>query len=113
MITIVELHEFVRRAKKLLDDEERNHLLDYLALNPRVGTLIRGTGGIRKLRWRRRGIGTRGGFRVIYFYYNENLPLFLLTLFGKSEKENLSRAERNELAQLTRLLVQTYGEQHE
>ena len=68
--------------------------------------MIQGTGGIRKLHWAREDRGKSGGIRVIYYFHNEAMPLFLLTAFGKSEKVNLSKAERNELAKLARLLKQ-------
>ncbi len=68
-----------------------------------------GTGGIRKLRWPTQGKGKSGGVRVIYYYYNKSIPLFLLTVFGKGEKVNLSKAESNELAKLTKLLRDSYG----
>lgn len=113
MITVVELPEFMRQAQKLLDDEERFDLIAHLATHPMDGVIMQGTGGIRKLRWARRGTGKSGGVRVIYFFYNPSMPLFLLTLFGKSEKENLSMAERNELQKLTRILRQRYGERDE
>ena len=63
----------------------------------------------RKLRWKREGTGKRGGVRVIYYYHDDHIPLFLLTLFSKNEKINLKKSERNELAKFTRQLVQTYG----
>ena len=60
-----------------------------------------GTGGVRKLRWRRGGQGQSGGVRVIYCCHNEDMPpLYLLTLFAKGDRANLTRAERNELADL-------------
>jgi len=110
MITVVELPEFIRRSNKLLNEDERNSLVDYLAAHPASGVLIRGTGGIRKLRWRREGTGKSAGVRVIYYYYNDKFPLFLLTVFGKSEKTSLSQSERNELAKLTRRLLENYGD---
>lgn len=110
MITIVELPEFIRRIRSLLSDDERNSLIDYLAAHPASGVIIRGTGGIRKLRWRREGTGKSGGVRVIYYFYNDNYPLFLLTIFGKSEKVNLSQSERNDLAKLTQMLIESYGD---
>jgi len=110
MITIVELPEFIRRIRSLLSDDERNSLIDYLAAHPASGVIIRGTGGIRKLRWRREGTGKSGGVRVIYYFYNDNFPLFLLTIFGKSEKVNLSQSERNDLAKLTQKLIESYGD---
>jgi hypothetical protein len=77
-----------------------------LAQSPKAGALIQGTGGIRKLRWAREGAGKRGGARVIYYFHNERIPLYLLTIFGKGERANLSQTERNELAKLVKLLVQ-------
>ena len=71
---------------------------------------MQGTGGIRKLRWAAGGRGKSGGVRVIYYFHNKSLPLFLLTLFGKNEKVNLSKSEYNELTKLTNLLVKNYGE---
>jgi len=77
--------------------------------NPASGVIIEGTGGIRKLRWKREGSGKSGGVRVIYYYYNESYPLFLLTVFGKSEKANLSKRDHNELAKFIRILIKSYG----
>ena len=70
---------------------------------------MKGTGGIRKLRWATGGKGKSGGVRVIYYFHNESIPLFLLSLFHKNEKANLSRSERNEFAKLITLLVKNYG----
>lgn len=99
--------EFIRRAAKLLDGSEHSALIAYLAANPSAGALISGTGGIRKLRWAREGRGKSGGVRVIYYFHNDRFPLYLLTVFGKNEKANVSQAERNELAKLVTLLVRT------
>lgn len=105
MITVAETTEYARRARKLLSEKERSDLITYLAANPEAGDIMEGTGGVRKVRWAREGKGKSGGVRVIYFYHNEAMPLYLLTLYGKSEKDNLSAAERNELAKLVSLLV--------
>ena len=107
-ITIVELPEYIKRVEKLLDENERDDLLYYLSNNPKAGTLIRGSCGIRKLRWASKGKGKSGGVRVIYLSYNETVPLFLLTIFGKNEKANLSKAETNELAKLVKELIDNY-----
>ncbi len=69
---------------------------------------MQGTGGIRKLRWSAQGKGKSCGVRIIYYHHNESLPLFLLTVFGKGEKANLTKAESNDLAKLTSLLVKNY-----
>ena len=79
-----------------------------LARNPKAGAVMQGTGGIRKLRLAISGKGKSGGARVIYYYLNNSMPLFLLTMFSKGEKENLSKGKRNTLAKLTRVLRQNY-----
>lgn len=112
MQTIVELPEFLRRSDKLLNNSERLSIINYLAEHPAAGDIMQGTGGIRKLRWSAQGKGKSGGVRVIYYYHNGSMPLFLLTVFGKGEKSNLSKNERNELAKLTILLIKNYGGQN-
>jgi hypothetical protein len=109
MQTIVELPEFLKRSSNLLKDDEKASIINYLAFHPQSGDLMQGTGGIRKLRWPARGKGKSGGVRVIYYYHDGFMPLFLLTIFGKGEKANLSKAERNELAKFTSLLLKHYG----
>ena len=113
MQTIVELPEFLRKSRKLLRDSERQDIINYLALHPESGDILQGTGGIRKFRWSAQGKGKSGGVRVIYYRHNETMPLFLLTVFGKGEKANISKRERNELATLSSLLVKNYGGQDE
>jgi hypothetical protein len=113
MQTIAEMPEYIRRAERLLSEMERQAVIDYLAAFPKAGIVIEGTGGIRKLRWGRQSSGKSGGVRVIYYFHNEQMPLYLLTVFGKGEKANLSKAERNELAKLVRLLAQAWSTKHE
>jgi hypothetical protein len=110
MQTIVELPEFQWRADKLLTVAERISIINYLAQHPASGDLMQGTGGIRKLRWSAHGRGKSGGVRVIYYYHNETIPLFLLTVFGKGEKSNLSKSERNQLVKVTAQIIKQYGE---
>lgn len=107
LITVAELPAFQRRAEKLLSEEERHDVVGYLAAFPKDGDLIRGTGGVRKLRWRQGGRGTSGGVRVIYYFHSERMPLYLLTVFAKNERADLSPAERNELAKLVKVLIET------
>jgi hypothetical protein len=79
-----------------------------LAQNPSVGDLIRGTGGLRKVRWAVEGRGKRGGARVIYFYHSQEFPLFVLTAYAKNEQANLSQSDCNDFRRLTKLLIATY-----
>ena len=71
---------------------------------------MEGTGGVRKLRWGRGTQGKSGGVRVIYYVHSDAMPLYLLTLFAKSERANLSKAERNELRELVDLLIDCWIE---
>jgi hypothetical protein len=109
MQTIVEMPEYLRKSVKLLTDPQRLSIINYLASHPASGDIMQGTGGIRKLRWSAQGSGKSGGVRIIYYYHNESMPIFLLTVFGKGEKANLTSSERNELSKFTTLLVKNYG----
>ena len=107
-MTVIETPGFLRDAAAELTDEERTEVISFLAANPEAGDIMPETGGGRKLRWGVQGRGKRGGARVIYYYHNESLPLFLLNVFAKNEKPNLTRAERNEMKILLPRLVAGY-----
>ena len=94
LFTVCETRDFAKLAAKMWTDAEREEFVDYIAANPLAGDIIEGTGGVRKVRWSRAGIGKRGGVRVIYYVYDETLPLFLLTLFAKNESDDLSDVGR-------------------
>lgn len=111
-VTVVETLEFLSAARKLMGEEERSLLVEYLAHNPKAGDLIVGSGGVRKLRWGLEGRGKRGGARVIYFYHNAGLPLFVLTAYAKSEQADLSQEDINDFRHLTTLLVEGYSRKH-
>lgn len=106
---MVELSSFLSATRKLMSDDDRALLVDYLAMNPESGDLIPGTGGVRKLRWALEGRGKRGGARVVYYFHNEDIPIFALTAYVKNEREDLSDADRNDFKRLTKTLVETYG----
>jgi hypothetical protein len=108
-MTVVETVRFLKDAEGLIPESDRARLVEFVGANPEAGDLIPETGGIRKLRWALPGGGKRGGARVIYFFHNESLPVFLLTLYGKNERANLSKAERNAMAKLVPTLIQSYS----
>lgn len=110
LYTVAETPEYIGLAEKLLSADERRDLIFYLAAHPRAGDLIEGTGGVRKLRWARGGRGKSGGVRVIYYIHSDAMPLYLLTLFAKNERANLSKAERNDLAGLVDILIAIWFE---
>jgi mRNA-degrading endonuclease RelE of RelBE toxin-antitoxin system len=83
----------------LRDDEYRllqNHLIEF----PDAGDVIRGSGGVRKVRWASGGKGKSGGVRVIYYWAKADEQTFFLTLYGKGEKENLSAADLKRVVKL-------------
>jgi hypothetical protein len=94
-MTVVETETFLASATRLgIGETERTALIVYLAGNPRVGAVVPGTGGLRKLRWALPGRGKSGGARVIYYYQNESIPLYVLDIYAKNQKTNLSAAEK-------------------
>lgn len=108
-VSVVDTPQYAARVRKLMDDDAEADMVDFLARNPLAGAVIPGTGGVRKLRWRLEGRGKRGGARVIYYYHNDDIPLFLLTVYAKNEKENLSVTERNAYRRIIPQLVESYG----
>ena len=110
IMTIVENPSFLRDAKGVMDDATRSDLVNYLAENPTADDIIPGTCGVRKLRWAREHSGKRGGFRVIYYFYNESIPLFILAVYPKNVRIDISQAEKNKMCDLVRQLC-AYGRQ--
>lgn len=98
LITVCEMTAFTRKAEKLWSPEEREAFIDFISRNPESGDLIEGTGGARKVRWSRSGMGKRGGVRVITYYYDEMMPVFLFTLFAKNERTDISPDDKRDLA---------------
>lgn len=80
-----------------------------VSAHPECGDLIQGTGGFRKVRVSRGGMGKRGGARVVYIFRDESFPIFLMAVYAKNEKENLTKAERNELAKMADGIFEKYG----
>jgi hypothetical protein len=102
-------HVFVRAAKQTgMAEGEIDSLIDYLAEDPTAGVEIAGTGGCRKLRFAGRGRGKSGGYRIVTFYTGENFPVFVLTVFSKGERANLSKSECNSLRAMTKAIVAEY-----
>jgi hypothetical protein len=108
MQTVIETARFTSSAKSLLTGQEIENLKEMIARNPEAGELIKGTGGFRKLRLARKGGGKSGGYRVITFFYNDNIPVFLIDVYAKNQKENLTKAQENELRKIADILA-SYG----
>ena len=108
MQTVVELPEFLRRATAIMTEAERLGLVDYVAANPEAGISL--GAGLRKLRVPREGGGKSGGYRTIYVFGGTHIRIFLITVFAKNEKDNLTKTEQAAAVKLSKLLLDTYGD---
>ena len=101
-MVIKETSVFTRQVGKLLDVESYRLLQLRLAADPEAGDLIRGTGGLRKIRWQGSGRGKRGGVRVIYYWAVHHAVILMLLMYGKNERDDLSAEQRKVLAALVK-----------
>ncbi len=83
-------------------------IVDAIAADPMMGDEIKGSGGARKVRFAGRGKGKSGGYRVITFFSGPDIPVFLLNVFGKGDRSNLSKAEVNALQAILSRIVDAY-----
>jgi len=89
MFTFIETRLFTKLVQDYLTDEEYGQLQQELILNPEAGNVIRGSGGVRKLRWKVRGRGKRGGLRVIYFVRRSMDTCWMLTVYPKNVTDTI------------------------
>jgi hypothetical protein len=108
LISVVETPSYIADAEKTLTEADRNAVIDLLAANPLSGVLIKGTGGLRKMRIGLEGRGKRGGGRVIYWFHSEGLPVVLLAIFAKNQASDLTAKERAALSRIADQLLQDF-----
>ena len=110
MHTVIETDAYLSAAKDAkMSDDERKAAVDLIAADPQSGDIMQGTGGVRKARIAGKGKGKSGGYRAVWRSGGGDIPVFMLTVFGKGEKANLSQAERNALRRLTATLRDSLG----
>ena len=97
MQALVPIGTFEAKARKLLGADGFDNMLDSLARAPKSGRIIKGTGGLRKVRIARPNQGKSGGTRVIYYYHNEDKPILLLLIYAKANRENLTEGQKVQL----------------
>ena len=107
LLTVVELESFLKRARAIMSDQDRAAIVTFLAANPEAGIPL--GGGLRKVRIAREGGGKSGGYRTLYVFGGTMMPLFLVTVFAKNEKDNLTRTEQAAAVALSKELLATYG----
>jgi len=97
VFTVVETQLFSKQWPVYWTEKERDEFVLFLSGNAEAGDVVPGSGGIRKVRWKRQGTGKSGGVRVIYFIRTQNEDLVLLTLYAKSRTDNLTAAVLKEI----------------
>ncbi len=110
MQTVVQLPEFQRRAKSMMSGSERGAMIDWIAANPEGGISL--GGGLRKVRIPREGGGKSGGFRTIYVFGGRHMPIFLVTVFAKNERANLTQKEQAAAVGLSKEIVGMWSRRH-
>lgn len=108
MHTVVETPSYLRAAAAIFTEAESADIVALVATEPTCGEVMRGTGGFRKVRVGRKGIGKRGGARVVYILRDESFPVFLITAYPKCQKDNLTQAERNALKKRAEEIFSAY-----
>ena len=109
MHTLVPIGTFEEQARKLLGDAGFEDLLILIAKRPIAGSIIQGTGGLRKLRAARQGRGKSGGVRVIYYHHNEHKPILLLLIYAKADQENLTSKQKGRLKKYVDVIINEFG----
>ena len=89
MFTFIESAVFERVRDVYFDDDEYAELQQFMMETPEAGKVVPGSGGVRKLRWKRKGMGKRGGLRVIYYVRYRPNEFWMLTLYAKAKQENV------------------------
>ena len=96
----IETPLFTKEVQALLEDGEYKSLQIALLLRPEQGSIIPGSGGLRKVRWARKGMGKRGGIRLIYYWDKKTESFYMLLIYSKSKKDDLSQDQLRILNQL-------------
>jgi mRNA-degrading endonuclease RelE of RelBE toxin-antitoxin system len=103
--SVVELAGYLRRADEVLSQDEQDAIIDLVAYEPTCGDVIKGTGGLRKVRVGRGSSGKRGGARVVYYFHDVNVPVLLLAVYAKNERSDLSAADKKQFAAMVKEIV--------
>lgn len=107
--TVVETAEFHTQATDCIEDVCKTDFINYIAANPTAGKVITGSGGARKIRWQSDEYsGKRGGVRIIYYYHDESIPIYLFTIYKKNRRDTLSALEKKMLSKIITLIVNAH-----
>lgn len=109
MQTVVEMPEFIKQSQSIVKKEIIEYFIYFIARNPLKGDLVQGSGGVRKIRWNKDGCsGKSGGIRVLYYYHDQTIPIFLFTAYAKNKKANISSKDKVILKKIINQLIAVY-----
>lgn len=108
-ITVVETSLYLSRAERMMSEAERDHVVDVISENPEAGAVIKGTGGLRKMRIALQGRGKRGGGRIVYWFHSPDYPTVLMLAFAKNEADDLSSEQKKRLIAAIEGLYEDFG----
>lgn len=108
-VSVVETATYLAMAEALMSEAERAAIVDLVAQDPQAGDLMQGTGGLRKLRVPLQGRGKRGGGRLITFFHDLGMPVFLVALYAKSVQSDLDPEQRRAAKAVTDAIRAQYG----
>jgi hypothetical protein len=106
LISVVETASYLSKAEKIMSRFEMDSVVDTISINPTAGDIIKGTGGLRKMRIPLGGRGKRGGGRVIYWFHNEGYPAVLMWAFAKNEAADLTSAQSKTLSTVAATFIE-------
>jgi len=113
MHCVIEQKTYLESAEAAgLSPEERHRIVKMVSDNPDAGDIIKGTGGARKIRFPFRNKGKSGGVRVITYYAGDDIPVFLLEVFAKGDRIDLTQAERNQFRKNLATMAESYREKN-
>ena len=107
-LAFIESRNFTERLRILVDDDDYRIFQNELQYNPEKGAIIKGAGGVRKVRMRLPGRGKSGGARVIYLYLENHAVIYLLTLYTKKEQTDLSPEQKKAISSVVEEIKRAY-----
>ena len=112
-ISVAEMKSATKDLQRFLSDDEREKLTVFLAFNPEGGDVVPGTGGVLKTRWPYKDKGKSSGLRIMYFFHDLNMPLYILAVYSKGETLRLTKREELQMHQLVKTLVREHAERNQ
>ena len=108
-LTVVETPAYLSKAERIMSEVERAAVVDSISRDPLTGVLIKGSGGLRKMRIGLEGRGKRGGGRVVYWFHSHSYPAVLLWAFAKNEASDMSASQQKRVKVVADALLEEFG----